>query len=420
MWELGSAYHMGELGLKKDPLQAWQYYSLSAKAGFLPAMAECAVCCSHGVGVNSDVSKANEWACRALVSNDDYAVGVCYYYGVGVSTEREQARIRFERVSDFPEAQHFLGQLYENGGEMGKSLFWFRKAASNGLKYAQRAAREIRPEKGLVGSTTIIDVQKHTCDNCGNAMAKRLKCTACETVTYCEQKCQRAHWKIHKPVCFAKRFFKDDENGPCSLSLLGLSNLYTLSELTSLQQCRVFLQNLPRKSVHVIDDISALKRFSSFSPNYVKTGYIGCVTKGSLFTYGVATCVVLLICGTNSENKPQIFLQHLSGHNFRGNPQENVSRDLKKILGKGFIFSYGCIIPGGMLDEQLICSSQVDNVDSDPTMQLLIWEQLCHFDWREKLELWTDFDETYKIELGVPNKINVYADHALKLQSKKK
>jgi hypothetical protein len=37
-----------------------------------------------------------------------------------------------------------------------------------------------------------------------------------------------------------------------------------------------------------------------------------------------------------------------------------------------------------------LISGKVDNVANDPTMQLLIWEQLCHFDWRKNMELWTE------------------------------
>ena len=29
------------------------------------------------------------------------------------------------------------------------------------------------------------------------------KCTQCETAYYCSRACQRAHWKIHKPICIA-------------------------------------------------------------------------------------------------------------------------------------------------------------------------------------------------------------------------
>jgi hypothetical protein len=46
----------------------------------------------------------------------------------------------------------------------------------------------------------------HTCAAC-NATAtpeSPLKsCSACKKVSYCNQACQKAHWKTHKPVCVA-------------------------------------------------------------------------------------------------------------------------------------------------------------------------------------------------------------------------
>lgn len=39
------------------------------------------------------------------------------------------------------------------------------------------------------------------CSFCNRTGAALMECTRCRRVTYCDQRCQRYHWVIHKPVC---------------------------------------------------------------------------------------------------------------------------------------------------------------------------------------------------------------------------
>ena len=40
------------------------------------------------------------------------------------------------------------------------------------------------------------------CDSCGNKIATRiLLCAGCKKVAYCNFRCQKASWKVHKKVC---------------------------------------------------------------------------------------------------------------------------------------------------------------------------------------------------------------------------
>jgi hypothetical protein len=41
------------------------------------------------------------------------------------------------------------------------------------------------------------------CSGCAARGAHFKLCSACRTVAYCNQDCQRAHWKEHKPACRA-------------------------------------------------------------------------------------------------------------------------------------------------------------------------------------------------------------------------
>ena len=41
------------------------------------------------------------------------------------------------------------------------------------------------------------------CFNCGKPGHKLPKCRQCSQAYYCNNDCQRKHWKTHKPVCQA-------------------------------------------------------------------------------------------------------------------------------------------------------------------------------------------------------------------------
>lgn len=248
-----------------------------------------------------------------------------------------------------------------------------------------------------------------TCGDCGIVASLRW-CSGCYTSQYCSEICQNRHWVVHKHLC--KVVPKED--GPCSLKVLAHTNCYSAHELRSLASCRLFLRTLAKKAVNVIDDVAALHRFGLESPHCVQDGELKCASSGLLFTFGVATCLVLIICGKTQQGKAQIFLQHLSGLNYRGQPKEGVCRDLRKIFGEGFQFKSGCIIPGGFLNNDLLSPTIAS---SDPAMQFLVWEELAPFSWRDKLELWTGLHPTYKIEVLLSGVVKIFKDTPLEKQT---
>ena len=42
------------------------------------------------------------------------------------------------------------------------------------------------------------------CENCHQEreVSELQRCSRCKKVTYCSEKCQKAHWKLHKPSCW--------------------------------------------------------------------------------------------------------------------------------------------------------------------------------------------------------------------------
>jgi len=47
-----------------------------------------------------------------------------------------------------------------------------------------------------------------TCSYCGNPSAQCKKCGRCGGVRYCDEKCQKLDWKVHKPQCKAGELVK--------------------------------------------------------------------------------------------------------------------------------------------------------------------------------------------------------------------
>ena len=45
------------------------------------------------------------------------------------------------------------------------------------------------------------ELVNHTCAACQKLMAKGYTCVNCVRVTYCDAKCQREHWRLHKTDC---------------------------------------------------------------------------------------------------------------------------------------------------------------------------------------------------------------------------
>ena len=411
MWELGFAMHTGELMLEKNPGKAFELYKASAEQGFVRAMAEHAMCLWFGVGcAQQDRKAAQIWVEKVFESNDHYAKGVLFYYGVGIPVNRNLAHFEFLRASDLAEAQHFLGQIYNDLGNPTEALLWYEKAAVQGVSRAQEIARsdDMKARIELANQ----------CAFCPQRSSLKL-CSGCNAQKYCSPQCQKRHWSKHKRQCIVTHFgfptVPEEQDNTCPLYVLARSFEYSFSELTDLEQCRFFLRKLSRVPVCAVSNSRALVHFSASKNGYVSDGDIQCFRgkfPSRLFTFGVATCAVVIICGKDGRTGEAVgYLQHLSGLNYRGQPKAGVCRDLGKLLGgsDSFLFESGCIIPGQALNNELT-SPVVDPLD--PALQFLIWEQFKSFTWRTQIELWTGLQAGDKIELLVSpaRKINVYSD----------
>ena len=87
-----------------------------------------------------------------------------------------------------------LGGVGQDPAALLQSLSQLKGLMEGGLlKDTSKATRKQQRAKGLV-----------TCACCGVNEPSGLKfmsCSSCRGVVYCNEGCQKSHWKTHKPVC---------------------------------------------------------------------------------------------------------------------------------------------------------------------------------------------------------------------------
>jgi hypothetical protein len=53
----------------------------------------------------------------------------------------------------------------------------------------------------MASDRTSLDSLSTTCSSCNKFLERPLHCGRCNVTTYCDEDCQRAHWKLHKKTC---------------------------------------------------------------------------------------------------------------------------------------------------------------------------------------------------------------------------
>jgi TPR repeat protein len=142
MYEVGAAYVDGGWGFAANLFHAFKWVGQAAEEGHGPAMARLSELYREGKGVTRDVQKAVEWGAKAIQSRDTFAIGYCYYKGLGVQRATVAANYFLVAAEDgSSEAQHRLGFCYEYGQgvkeDERKAVEWYTRAAEQGYAEAQ-------------------------------------------------------------------------------------------------------------------------------------------------------------------------------------------------------------------------------------------------------------------------------------------
>jgi FOG: TPR repeat, SEL1 subfamily len=101
----------------------------------------------NGTGVSKDLAAAFAWNEKAANVGDRLAqfnLGYLYERGEGVSQSLTTALFWYEKsgAQGYGPAQHKVGDLARDKGDLDKAAFWYGRAASNGDEVAARKARE--------------------------------------------------------------------------------------------------------------------------------------------------------------------------------------------------------------------------------------------------------------------------------------
>ena len=128
------------------------YYSeelfREADLGNAEAQYALGLCYYEGSGISEDHSKAAEWWGKSADQGNMYAqynLGLCYFNGDGIEYSLSQG-LQFLTKSasqGLPEAQFVLGSYYEQGKDIGTAVTWYKKAAEQGLEDAIKKLKEL-------------------------------------------------------------------------------------------------------------------------------------------------------------------------------------------------------------------------------------------------------------------------------------
>ena len=119
---------------------------VAADNGSAEAKYKLGICYFFGEGVTKNYAEAVKWFRKAADQGDvdaQYMLGVCYSYGEGVAKNPAEAVKWIRKAADqgSADAQYSLGKCYYNGYGVAKNpaeaVKWWRKAADQGIAKAQ-------------------------------------------------------------------------------------------------------------------------------------------------------------------------------------------------------------------------------------------------------------------------------------------
>ncbi|EPC01898.1 hypothetical protein L861_19800 [Litchfieldella anticariensis FP35 = DSM 16096] len=188
-YEIGTRYAKGE-GVDKNPREALIWFKRAADKGHVKAQFEVGVMFAHGYGTIKKPAVAVRWFLKSADQGDDramfnlgylyangddgvpqrgsealkwyksayeagntkalYNLGSLFYYGQGISVDREEAFKWYRKAAELLDAnaQCKVGELYEHGDGVGRDLIeaekWYRLAAEQGNERA-KAHLELLP-----------------------------------------------------------------------------------------------------------------------------------------------------------------------------------------------------------------------------------------------------------------------------------
>jgi hypothetical protein len=165
----------------------------------------------QGLGVEQSYERAKEYyeqAAQLGYAKAQYSLGRMYATGKGVKQSFSMAKEMYELAvqQEHVDAMTNLGLLYVNGSGVEKDIVkardLFIKAEALGNETATQYLKtldEIEIEQATLDPNAIV------CSFCGLPETEtrnfsKTKCP-CKSTWYCNTKCQKKHWKMHRNDC---------------------------------------------------------------------------------------------------------------------------------------------------------------------------------------------------------------------------
>jgi TPR repeat protein/LysM repeat protein len=143
---LGNAYTNGDLGLNRDFVEAFKWYSRAAEQGFPQALFNLGLAFELGRGVPAEAGVAFKYYLRAAekgYATAQFNVANMYSTGRGVPQDSFEAVLWYRQAAEqkLAEAQFNLGLAYESGNGVTKdealAAQWYESAAAQNFPLAQ-------------------------------------------------------------------------------------------------------------------------------------------------------------------------------------------------------------------------------------------------------------------------------------------
>jgi len=140
--------HLNGWGMKKDPLKAFEFFTLAADQNYPDAQFDLATMYSEGMPIVKDTKKAFELmskAARKGLASAQFNLGVMYAQGVGTYKDNKKAFRSYEKAANqnYALAQFNLALMHYEGKGTDKSVLqsyvWNTVAAFNGYKDAEKS-----------------------------------------------------------------------------------------------------------------------------------------------------------------------------------------------------------------------------------------------------------------------------------------
>ena len=142
-----------------DDAEALKWFRMAAEQDNSKAQYAIGVMYYNGEGVTKDFAEAEKWYRKAADqdnSSAQNAIGGMYYNGEGVTKDFAEAIKWFQKAADqdYANAQYNVGVMYYRGESIKKdydlAAGWFQKAADQGFAKAEEVLNVINKEAGVI------------------------------------------------------------------------------------------------------------------------------------------------------------------------------------------------------------------------------------------------------------------------------